>query len=249
VEDDLNASEESPPRSPRALLTEGAVIVVSILLAFAVDAAWDRHLQRQQFEEDLEQVREQLVVDLDGLNGAIEDSESALERLDMFMGLSPSALAALEPDSIEYALNGLRLRGIYDQSGLSVEAFVRDGRVSLVDDPLARVLIRIWSSLEEELSEDFAAVVATDPLIQQVTATHGIMAARVGRSRSIPGARSLADAAFDLRADPMALDIAAQRRLSVQSYLRNLVTYRDRLFFTLLDILGEPAAAQLDQGE
>ncbi|MEJ2484069.1 MAG: hypothetical protein P8049_13405, partial [Gemmatimonadota bacterium] len=130
MEDDLNASEGSAPGSLRALLTEGAVIVVSILLAFAVDAAWDRHLQRQQFEEDLEQVREQLVVDLDGLNGAIEDSESVLDRLDMFMGLSPSALAALEPDSIEYALNGLRLRGIYDQSGLSVEAFVRDGRVS-----------------------------------------------------------------------------------------------------------------------
>ncbi len=50
----------SDDRSARGLLVEGLVIVVSILLAFAIDAWWDDRQQAEERERILGQLREEL---------------------------------------------------------------------------------------------------------------------------------------------------------------------------------------------
>lgn len=47
-------------RSPLRILAEGAAIVLSILLAFAIDAAWDESVERREERTRLEGLRDEI---------------------------------------------------------------------------------------------------------------------------------------------------------------------------------------------
>jgi hypothetical protein len=90
----------SDTRRTTRLVSEGAVIVVSILLAFWIDAWWDNRQARMTEMTVLESIREEVEenrLELDrllGLNG------TQLERIDGFLGLTPDELRSLPQDSV-----------------------------------------------------------------------------------------------------------------------------------------------------
>ncbi len=75
---------ESPPSRLVGLVTEGVVIVVSILLAFAIDAWWDERQERVRVTGQLDQVSIDLrstLANLDSYGGTHELSRAANRRL------------------------------------------------------------------------------------------------------------------------------------------------------------------------
>jgi len=224
---------------PSRLLFEGAVIVASILLAFAVDAAWDDHLERRQLEGSFDQIREQLYANRMAMSEAISDSRTTTGLLEVFTTLSPDELATLPLDSLRSVVWALLHEGIYDQNGGYVEGFVADGRANLVADPELRMGLRLWASLEAELAEDYDAVTSMEPALRQVMAEYGVVSALTGAGK-FPGSPDVGDAVRGLRSDLRALDLAVQRSAAVESYIRNLELYHERLFGRLRAVLGDP---------
>ena len=68
------------------VFAEGAVIVVSILLAFGIDAAWDERQERADERALLEDVRATLGEDLEGVRQELGAIESVADRLRTLIG-------------------------------------------------------------------------------------------------------------------------------------------------------------------
>ena len=74
------------PRTLRRTLVEGATIVVSILLAFAIDAWWDRVQERADAEDRLQSALEELISNVEPLRAEgryqrrVAEATSALSR-------------------------------------------------------------------------------------------------------------------------------------------------------------------------
>lgn len=77
----------SRPYDVRRAVTEGAVIVISILLAFAIDAAWDRYEASVARAELIDALILDFETTGENLEAAIEHGESVLSRVSGLLGV------------------------------------------------------------------------------------------------------------------------------------------------------------------
>ena len=127
---------------------EAIAIVVSILLAFAIDAWWTERNERENeqsallaLRSDLEASREQLVVVLRSL-------KSARQAFARFQSLTPAELAEFDSENTRLTLTGLVKNHTFDPVNTTLEALANDGRLGLISDP---ELLRQLSGLQTEL--------------------------------------------------------------------------------------------------
>lgn len=236
-------SGRSGARSPKGLILEAVVIVLSILAAFAVDAGWNGYLERQQLRESLEEIASQLDQNRSEIARAIEQNEAVVVALDSFLETPAAVLPGLSGDSADALIPRMFVATAYDQNGGFVEGFVRDGRISLIADPRLRAGLLFWSSLEDELEEDFDAITLLDPLIAGVLARHGVVASVALHDAGGPG-----EALGRLRGDTEAVDLLARRRVVILSYIRNLRSVLDG-FDALEQLLGESVSGAKSRGD
>lgn len=182
----------------RRLGLEGFVIVVSILLAFAVDAAWDGHLERRQLVNSVALLREQLGANSEEMSRAIERNVATLGALRLFLVSTPEELRAMPVDTLRSITAAFRGHGIYDQDGLVVGGFVAGGLLDLVREPDLRGNLMAWSTLPQELEADYAAIpsssggasVVSDRLRGNLSSSGRAGGEEPGSSRLRPALRS-----------------------------------------------------------
>jgi hypothetical protein len=137
------------------LVAEGAVIVASILLAFAIDAWWD---------ERADDIQERAL-----LTGLVEDFHAASEDLNRARTLheAKSVAAAqllswaesegsgdIRAEQVERAISTMFAHPTFDPPMGTVRTILGSGRLDLLGNPeLVRELTR-WSALFEDLRED-----------------------------------------------------------------------------------------------
>jgi hypothetical protein len=135
----------------RRLTIEAFVIVGSILLAFAIDAAWDT----RQAREELREVLEGLGTELEENRGLVAESSSrtilGVERLIRFSAGSTEELLAI-PTSDTYDEFYLPLVVSYDVtiSTGALRATISSGQLALIPDPDTRAAL---TGLEAAFSE------------------------------------------------------------------------------------------------
>ena len=134
----------------RARLIEVGVIVGSILLAFAVDAVWDARGEARDEAAVLEAIRSDMRSNLQRIDSHFVRREQVSARLDLFLESTPTALAALSPDSAVSLLGGLTASGPFTPSG----GALRTSNLSLLDDVELRSLLGAWQSMAEGVVED-----------------------------------------------------------------------------------------------
>lgn len=144
----------SHPRPTTRLATEGAIIVVSILLAFAIDAWWDRRQARVAETTVLESIRQEVEQNRRDLDLMLLRNETQLDRVDRFLGSSPEELRTLPQDSVAPWVLALVVTWTYDADDSAAGLFLGSSapvtpRARDVRGVLAR-WIRIVDDLEEE---------------------------------------------------------------------------------------------------
>ena len=137
------------------VIVEGAVIVASILLAFAIDTWWDNRDRAAQLAEDLRSVakemetnRDLLALDVTRLRRYISGTESLLQLLDAH----PDAPTVLVQDTMAFYAMAWHTM---DPSLGAVDALLASGRLSAIRNPRLRVLIaglrdQFRDAMEEE---------------------------------------------------------------------------------------------------
>ena len=136
------------------LFAEGVVIVVSILLAFAIDAGWTEHLERLEeakirlgLREEFQEYRGSLASGIDqhgrmlAAMGLILESVEAGEWASREMTIDQAIGLAMQPPTSDLG-NGVR------------DALVQAGRLEMISDPVLRRRLAEWPRFFEELLDD-----------------------------------------------------------------------------------------------
>ena len=141
---------DSSPRALRALLAEGSVIVLSILLAFALDAWWDTARERREIGKTL--------IALESEFSEIEfELARTLDRNERVIAASDQVLQLMREgrNEVEVAVLGevLRVPTTAAAEGALAE-LISSGRLSQISSQELRALLAGWSALLNDVREE-----------------------------------------------------------------------------------------------
>lgn len=115
------------------ILVEGSAIVVSILLAFAIDAWWDTRQDRQEEQRILAGLKEELESNLDRIEVELSYRISVIESIQTIFDAS-SGKIELEPEQVDRLIGDVTWWTNVDYSRGVVDGLVRGGRLSIIEN-------------------------------------------------------------------------------------------------------------------
>jgi hypothetical protein len=156
------------------------LIVVSIIIAFAVDAWWDELGEKRQEQDHLaalfaefEVVRQQLDAQL----FLVARSRGATEEILRLTGPSPPHVAA---DSIAGLINDSFNVGVFASAGGALQALLASGGLSLIQSDSLSALLAAWPSLRASIAANEEILVLNrEEEIQDYLVQAGVPISRV----------------------------------------------------------------------
>lgn len=157
----------------RRIIVESVAIVLSILLAFTIDAGWDAFKERNQEKAFLES----LLDDFEETRSRIDESivvhmrfiVSARQLLEFHGSDTPD----IESDALESMLGAVFFDwgSLYLPSG-SRDALFASGDIEIISNDDLRAMLAAWPSLVEDAAEDDTWI-ATDVMYRMAPYLHG----------------------------------------------------------------------------
>jgi hypothetical protein len=148
-------SGESVRISWRRIVAEGVAIVVSILLAFGIQASWDARTDRQEAHSALETLLAEFRQHGEDLDENLENHQTILSsglRLLSFTGDSLSVPPAQVVDSL---LNLVFMYATsFNGAGGAHDALIASGRLGAVRNEELRALLSSWPGFVDDSAED-----------------------------------------------------------------------------------------------
>lgn len=133
-------------------IREGIVVVVSILIAFGLDAAWDERQERAREERVLATLAEDMRWNIEELDRATRGHElirDATQELVRLMDAPPSDVSLMHFDTLmSHTIN----YWTYDPRIGAIEAVLRE--LDLIRDPELRAAIAAWPETLRDFRED-----------------------------------------------------------------------------------------------
>ena len=208
------------------LFAEGVVIVVSILLAFGIEAWWDERQDRAEEHNILLALQEEFSTNRAALVETIEMQEASERRYRALRDLTTAEIRALPVDSVGALLGSLTAPRTFDAVRGTVDALVGAGALGLLQsNELQRSLTSFLGVLgdadeDAQYMAEFAvrgweaAIALGGPWNVPVEVS------RADRPDFLPTATP--DDLAALQADEAIMGLAAQTRLSAWVYVGEL---------------------------
>ncbi len=137
------------------IVAEGFAIVVSILLAFGIDAWWNGRQQRAAELEALRAIHQEFQTNRELLRTVEEMHSEALMASRALLALAEIPRTELPaPDSIEHLLQNARNNWTFDPLDGALNSLLNAGELGLVSSLDLRVALAAWPDLVQELNED-----------------------------------------------------------------------------------------------
>lgn len=214
------------------------LIVVSILIAFALEAWWDGWQRAEDEREALLTLAEELRGSRIELDSVIAHNEGQVQVGRYFLDLAERGVPDLPRDSLFIAFNGLSGGMTFDPSIGATEAILAAG---LPRDPGLRAQIGAWPGILREIEADQDFILQRyEKMSDALVATgHSSTLARLGQLSAAltPGdqeGRARLNAEFDvlmdeLLADPLIIERTAAMGQSIGDLLYELEDVDERL--------------------
>ncbi len=155
------------------IAVEAVAIVLSILLAFAIDAWWTEkqesdveHAALQALRSDFAASREELNVVLQSLGGG----RSSFAR---FKSATPAELAEIDADAVRRILTGLVKNHTFDPVTATLDALANDGRLGLISDPQLLGHLSKWRRDLDDIEDISFELRAESVLVRRAMQKHG----------------------------------------------------------------------------
>ncbi len=165
----------SEPRSIPwiSIAIEAAAIVMSILLAFAIDAWWTEKKESDVEYVALQALRSDFVSSREQIRRVLVSLEEARANFARFQSATPAELAEIDPDAIRPIISALFKNHTFDPVTATLDALANDGRLGLISDAqLLRHLSRWRSDLDN--IEDISFELRTESvLVRRAMEKHG----------------------------------------------------------------------------
>ena len=164
---------EPRPIPWETIAVEAVAIVLSILLAFAIDAWWTEkqeseveHAALRALHSDFVASREQLEV----VHRSLEDGRSNFAR---FQSATTDELIEIDPDAIRWILSGLVKNHTFDPLTATLDALANDGRLGLISDPQLLGHLSKWRRELDNIEDISFELRAESVLVRRAMQKHG----------------------------------------------------------------------------
>jgi hypothetical protein len=138
----------------RRLLVESFAVVVSILLAFAIDASWDDRRERIEEEALLAGVLSEFEQNIEEVATQLERVQAARDRLRRYPDLAEMTGGMVDADSAYTVLVQPVIRSYTSElSDGFLNATITSGKLALIKDIELRALLAQTTSIDENTSE------------------------------------------------------------------------------------------------
>lgn len=142
------------------VITEGVVIVVSILLAFAVDAWWDQQQLHGAEQHALRGLQIDFRANREELRAVISTHEGYRRDLARLATLTDAELAAVPGDSVDIYIRAMQGFRTFDARDGNLDALIASGDLELITDARLRDALVEWRGRIADLSEEAVQVLS-----------------------------------------------------------------------------------------
>ena len=148
-----------PPTTAREipwnrLIVEGLAIIVSILLAFAIDAWWDERNERVEEQEILQGLHEEFELIHDVLTDHMQDHLGRVQATEEILKVFEAGDYDLDSQGLAAALDDLIAPATSDISNGVLRALLSSGRLEIISNRALRAKLVGWESAIEEVWDD-----------------------------------------------------------------------------------------------
>jgi len=155
------------------LLADGAVIVVSILLAFGIDAWWEGKRERDFELSALQSLRSDFVASRKSLVLHIRRYEELRTNFAHFQSATQTELEATELGAIGDLVLSLTASATFDPITSTLDALAGDGRLGLISDPEIREHLSMWLQGLDDIEENSFDLRSGALRVQMAMEAHG----------------------------------------------------------------------------
>lgn len=153
----------------RRILVEGAVIMVSILLAFSIDAWWNNRIEQQRERQQLISMRAEFQASLSGLDEVLSSVQGHAKNVESLIALLKAA--GDEPVLIPGPLLGSAITWrTSDVSISTLDALMASGDLNLLHNVELRANLAGLPAYLQNVTEDEISVLSSPELIGFLTA-------------------------------------------------------------------------------
>lgn len=164
----------------RRTILESVAIILSILLAFAIDASWDELKERSQEKTFLES----LLSDFKETRSRIDEStrrhERFLDSASQLLSIHGEGAPNVEPEVLEAQLSAIFFNwtSLFLPSG-SRDALFASGDIEIIDNHKLRQMLAAWPSIVDDAKED-DVLISQDvmsnlaPYLQRIVRTRNV---------------------------------------------------------------------------
>ena len=146
----------------RRVLAEGTAIVVSILLAFAIQAAWETSQEREEEALTLRALEREFRANADTLDTLVADHIYFQDVLYRFYGTPLEAVLASATDSVvEDVIGGFIMQITFDPSVGALETLVRGGRIAVLRNSALEDALWLWQRQLADAEEEGELLIGT----------------------------------------------------------------------------------------
>jgi len=217
------------------VFVEGLVIVVSILLAFAIDAAWDQHVERREESEILADLSAEVDLNLQALDRLTAGHQQRIDDARRLVTMTGSELRGLSGEEVGPFFFVLFSRISFTPVDGTLSSAISSGKLHYIENDSIRNGLVAWRGLAQDTGEE--AVWLHEAAFEIVEYTRGTGRVSLGDKilgrgigEPLPVDPREAGALFaDLTADPAFVDLVTWKVGLHQEYLSELIGLRERL--------------------
>ena len=232
-------------RYRRRLIGEGVVIVASILLAFAIDAAWAQRQVRSEEREALAALETEFSANLEQIDQVIDIYLRDRARVATLRQATPEELRTLSQREVSEIMLATSNIWSFDPVLGATDALISSGRLGVLRDPRLREALSTFTNLVADAAEDVPALRSFVEEIWRFEGQHGgpwsDPETEVSWAGPIEGfsflPRATPDDLIRVREDPLLMSLVARLHLNAAYYVGDLQRLRSEIA-NVLDLVG-----------
>ena len=223
----------------KTITVEAAAIVVSILLAFAIDAWW-----AEKKDSDVERVallalRSDFMASREQLGWVLRSLESARTDYARFQSITTAELIEIDPGGNRSFLTALVKNHTFDPVTATLDALANDGRLGLISDAQLLAQLSYWQRKLDNIEDISFELRAESVRVRRAMERHGGPFVRWRRGQDDLAVLQSADGETmaNLRRDEDFMGTTRSHQYALATYLHELHKLTETLdsIVTLLD--------------
>lgn len=136
------------------ILLEGVVIVLSILLAFGIDAMWDEYKERKEERQILDALQFEFQANLESINAVIRFHVGAGNRVNDMVKRTETEIRALDQKALSEFIKDLCNPWTFDAVLGTTDALIGAGKLEILEDHRLRVALTTFLNVVQDAVED-----------------------------------------------------------------------------------------------